>query len=989
MAPPDVARVRRALDAAHKMLWKTQKPDGSWDMPGDLGPWVTAQVTLALDYVGALSGEDKHDIGRWLRGQQKKDGSFVLYPYADTGELGSTACCRAALHVCGGSENVAAALRAHQWLDARGGNKAVIDRMSYGDLSAVFVALAGLIDAHDLPCPISAPVLLDPVRNALAHRFHSGVFMLALELEVIIRTLRGGLLQTALKKVVAKGCIDTMTEFQNQDGSWNDSAVISVGVLPALKGAGLTLNDPVLRRGVDWMLKQRRFTPQGVHWDGFGTEVWSTAFDVRALMASGYGPEDPDVSRALDWLVEAQLEIPMPKVDNRQPGAQLDGGWAFQRTNHTLPDCDDAGVVLTALGQALQLGGLTPELEGKIRSSVARGQEWVFGMQNPDGGWSAFVWGLPGKKPGPIMKTARRMSMTSPFDLLSLLIDPSGNAGDPSTEDLTSRVLHGLGHTGYTVSDPRVKKAVDFLEKQQCQSGAWWGRWVVNYLSATAFILMGLAAVKADLSQGWIQKALQWMRNRQNEDGGFGEGPESYSDEGKAGVGRSQPPLTALVAQALVDCGEGGSPVCERAVEYLLNVQNADGSFPNREYLHTNVPPETFYVYPEAAKFYPIEALGKYAAFLGHPTVPPTVRWGDPELDAFRGKMDPPADAVVAEIIAKKEVKEVNELLGLMFRSDEPIPSKLPAIAKKYFEDTAGLPAWADAQKMKVAQGLFTKHGWEIAAALFCSSLPQAYAAAKGARVIDETQAMTKHTKQRIFETAQFLFDAVDEGALEPGGRGIRTIQKVRLMHAAIRRYLLDSGRWSSEKLGAPINQEDMAGTLMTFSVVTLDGIRKLGVPISDPEGEAWLHYWKVVGTILGVHPDLLPRDVPDGRALMDAIRDRQWSESHSGETLIKPLIELMESYFAGKAFDGIPTALVRFLAGDHCADILGLPNADWTRVLIEGAAFLRDTFDGTDDSDLFADLSHELMRGIVLLEREGKTTRFRLPRSLRETIDR
>ena len=48
MAPPDVARVRRALSAAHRVLWKTQKPDGSWDMPGDLGPWVTAQVTVAL-----------------------------------------------------------------------------------------------------------------------------------------------------------------------------------------------------------------------------------------------------------------------------------------------------------------------------------------------------------------------------------------------------------------------------------------------------------------------------------------------------------------------------------------------------------------------------------------------------------------------------------------------------------------------------------------------------------------------------------------------------------------------------------------------------------------------------------------------------------------------------------------------------------------------------------------------------------------------------
>ncbi|MBL8952179.1 MAG: DUF2236 domain-containing protein [Myxococcaceae bacterium] len=993
MAPPDVARVRRALDAAHKMLWKTQKPDGSWDMPGDLGPWVTAQVTVSLAYVGALSDEDKVGIGRWLRSQQRPDGSFVLHPFAKSGEVGSTASCRAALHVCGGPDNVAAAARAHRWLEQRGGNKAVIDRMTYGDLSPLFVALAGLLDAHELTCPISAPVLLDPVRKVLASRFHSGVFMLALELEVIIRTLRGGLLQTALKKVVAKGCIDTMTEFQNQNGSWNDSAVISVGVLPALKGAGLTLNDPVLKRGVEWMLSQKRTNANGTYWDGFGTEVWSTAFDVRSLMASGYGPDDPDVARALDWLVEAQLEIPMPAVDNRQPGAQLDGGWAFQRTNHTLPDCDDAGVVLTALGQAMQLEGASEALVEKMRRSISRGQTWLFDMQNPDGGWSAFVWGLPGKKPGPIMKEPRHMSMSNPFDLLSLFVNPSGNAGDPSTEDLTSRVLHGLGHTGYTVKDPRVKKAVDFLEKQQCQSGAWWGRWVVNYLSSTAFVLMGLAAVKADLGQPWVRRAIEWVKHRQNErDGGFGEGPESYADEGKAGVGKSLAPLTALVVQALVDCGEGGSPECEAAVEYLLKVQSPDGSFPNREYLHTNVPPETFYLYPEAAKFYPIEALGKYAAYLGHPTVPPTVRWGDAELDAFRQKMDPAADAVVAEVISKKQVTEVRQLLGMMFTTDEPIPSALPDVAKKYFTDTQGLPAWADPQKMKSAQELFTRAGWEIAAVLFCSSLPQAYAAAKGAKVIDETQAMTRHTKQRIFETAQFLFDAIDEGALDPGGRGIRTIQKVRLMHAAVRRYLLDTGKWDSAKLGAPINQEDMAGTLMTFSVVTLEGIRKLGVDVSGPQGDAWLHYWKVVGSILGVHEDLLPKDVPDGQLLMESIRDRQWKESAAGQRLIRPLIEMMESYFIGKTFDGMPTALVRYLAGDYCADILGLPESDWTRALIEGASFVNRIVDDRDPNDplsrVFADLSHKLMEAVVKQQRDYKTAVFRLPKSLTDTID-
>ena len=54
-----------------------------------------------------------------------------------------------------------------------------------------------------------------------------------------------------------------------------------------------------------------------------------------------------------------------------------------------------------------------------------------------------------------------------------------------------------------------------------------------------------------------------------------------------------------------------------------------------------------------------------------------------------------------------------------------------------------------------------------------------------------QTQAMTRHVRQRIFETAQFLFDVADEGGLGPEGRGVTTIQKVRLMHGGVRHLLL------------------------------------------------------------------------------------------------------------------------------------------------------------------------------------------------------
>ncbi len=599
---------------------------------------------------------------------------------------------------------------------------------------------------------------------------------------------------------------------------------------------------------------------------------------------------------------------------------------------------------------------------------------------------------LPGKKPGPMMQNNPHVDMTNLLEMAKTVLFPPAVLGDPSTEDLTSRVLHGLGQLGETVTNSvMAARAVEFLREQQAPNGAWWGRWVVNYLSASAFVLMGLKAVQVEMKQGWVQRAVTWMISKQNPDGGWGEGPASYRFDSQAGVGPTMLPLTALVVQALIDAGEGDSECVKRAITLLVRKQRVDGTWDNGQYLHTNVPPDTFYVYPEAARFYPTEALGKYLQHRQHRStaVDERVRWGNQQLNEMRERGDPKADAVIASVFSSGETGAVNALMQSIFRTDAPIPNAMPDVAEKYFEDTA-LPSFADPVKIAIAQQLFTRAGWQVAAGLFCSSLPQAYAAAHGAHVITQTQGMTKHVKQRVFETAQFVFDVMDEDALSPNGRGVRTIQKVRLMHAAVR-HLLNSQEWDEKKFGVPINQEDLAGTLMTFSVVTFDALKRLGVEVTPDEGEAWLHAWKVVGDLLGVSDALLPRDVSDAEELMEAIRDRQWARGEDGVELIKPLIETMQAYFPGDAFDGLPTALVRTLAGDHCADLLGLPQADWTRSLISvGTTVDQLLGGGTGDlsARLVAHVSHQLMEGIVMVERDGKQAKFRIPTALKRTVN-
>jgi len=132
-----------------------------------------------------------------------------------------------------------------------------------------------------------------------------------------------------------------------------------------------------------------------------------------------------------------------------------------------------------------------------------------------------------------------------------------------------------------------------------------------------------------------------------------------------------------------------------------------------------------------------------------------------------------------------------------LFRTN--VPPGLPPIAADYFTRTEELPGWTDPEKLRVAEEMFARTAWATAIALFHAALPQCYAAGNGAHVLAGTQSLSRATERRIFETAQFVFDVADRGALAPRGGGVRAAQKVRLLHAAIRHLTLEQPGWSAD----------------------------------------------------------------------------------------------------------------------------------------------------------------------------------------------
>ena len=121
------------------------------------------------------------------------------------------------------------------------------------------------------------------------------------------------------------------------------------------------------------------------------------------------------------------------------------------------------------------------------------------------------------------------------------------------------------------------------------------------------------------------------------------------------------------------------------------------------------------------------------------------------------------------------------------------------------------------------------------------------------------TGRLHKDTYRRVFETGAMVYDIMIPDGLRLDRRGYRTVLKVRLMHAGVRRLMLRSKSWDLAAFGVPIGQEDMAFTLLMFDVATLRGAQRLGLRISEQQRADHHHLWRYVGYLMGVDEALLP----------------------------------------------------------------------------------------------------------------------------------
>jgi len=313
--------------------------------------------------------------------------------------------------------------------------------------------------------------------------------------------------------------------------------------------------------------------------------VWDTAIAMVALEEAGLSPNHPALVGATEWLLKNQvLGSGDWQVKNRKGRP---GGWVFEFRNDFYPDVDDTAFVLMALQRVDY-----PD-RPRLKAAAQRGVEWLLSMQNRDGGWGAF-------------------DHNNDLQLLTQIPFADHNAMiDPSSADVTARVLECLGRNGWLANHAVVKRGVAYLMREQTSDGPWYGRWGVNYVYGTSGVLRALETLALSARE-YCQRAVSWLRAVQNEDGGFGESIASYGDSSLKGQGVSTPSQTAWGLIALLAASDQDDPAVGRAVKHLLEQQNADGSWDEEQFTGTGFPGVFYLKYHLYRNYFSLYALSRY-----------------------------------------------------------------------------------------------------------------------------------------------------------------------------------------------------------------------------------------------------------------------------------------------------------------------------------------------------------------------------------------
>jgi hypothetical protein len=294
----------------------------------------------------------------------------------------------------------------------------------------------------------------------------------------------------------------------------------------------------------------------------------------------------------------------------------------------------------------------------------------------------------------------------------------------------------------------------------------------------------------------------------------------------------------------------------------------------------------------------------------------------------------------IADYLAEWIQRGGDEAKAEVERAIHGVPTpNAPEALVRFMERAHRVPTWVDFDELRAGALAYQRFGILGMIVLSAWSLINGYHSSAAVKPLAFTGQLRHNAQRRLAETARFVSEASQVDGLRRGRPGYQMSLRVALIHAHVRSACQRSAEWRTEDWGIPINQADMLGTLLEFSLLMIDGAQRLGFHVSSRERHAILAMWRYCGHLNGVDPWLLSHLQTEGetRHIAELIRLVQPGPDEDSLALTRQLLKVPKQNARGAGPGVVGVAVSRFhnglaraLNGPEIADNLGIPNDFW-----------------------------------------------------------
>ena len=621
----------KAIERTRDFFFREQLPDGYWWAELESNVTITAEYIMLFHFLGMVDRLRERKMAHYLLSKQTEEGAWAVW-FGGPGDLSTTVEAYFALKLAGYAADDPVMCKARDFILSKGGILktrvftkiflALFGEFSWLGVPSMPIELMMLPDwayfnVYELSSwsratiiPLSVVMSENPVRKLPPRARVQELFVrpprpidytfsrqdgivswknFFIGIDHLLKIYESSPIRPFKKRSVALA-EQWILDHQEPSGDWGGIQPAMLNSILALHCLGYANDHPAVASGLEALANFCIEDDDSLVLQSCISPVWDTALAMVAMQEAGVPVDHPSLVKSAQWLLDREVRF---KGDWQVKSPDLEpGGWAFEFLNDWYPDVDDSGFVMLALKD------IKVRDKKQRDQAIKRGINWCLGMQSENGGWGAFD-----------KDNTKYLLNKIPFADLEALIDPP-------TADLTGRMLELLGTFNYPKNHTSVARALDFIKSVQEPEGPWWGRWGVNYIYGTWSVLGGLKAIGEDMAQPYISKAVNWLKSKQNLDGGWGEVCESYNDRSLMGCGPSTPSQTAWALLSLFTAGEVRSIAVARGVEYLVATQNQDGSWNEDAFTGTGFPKFFMIKYHIYRNCFPLTALGRYRRLL-------------------------------------------------------------------------------------------------------------------------------------------------------------------------------------------------------------------------------------------------------------------------------------------------------------------------------------------------------------------------------------